>query len=173
MGSSMVTEGLEPVTDTSNPWFIETRNLNGPIKPWCPTWECSRNNVFLMLHSARASCPLNIWKTYWNDPNKPSRTCLIEQTLGTGLVITSKGQGPVPDSSPVSDWQSMGTRTQIRLIRPCHIEKGCSSNDVLTTLHSADNGRPLDTWIPYKGGPGEALNKHALAIGIGIESVSW
>jgi len=35
----------------SNSWFMETGNLNGPIKPWCPTWECSQNNAFLALHS--------------------------------------------------------------------------------------------------------------------------
>jgi len=37
-------------------------------------------------------------------------------------------------------------------------------------LHPADNGRPLNTCVPYKGGLGEALNKHAMAIEIGIES---
>jgi len=117
--------------------------------------------------------PAHHWKGVQSlMPNMPNHVILleIEQTLETGLVITSEGQEPVPDSSPVSDRQSMGTRTQICPIRPCHVEKACLPDDALTMLHSTDNGRPLDTWIPYKGGPRKALNKHAMTTGIGFES---
>ena len=72
----------------SNPWFMSTGNLNGPINPWCPTQECLQNDAFLALHSARAGCPLNIWETYWNDLNKPSQTCLMASTLETDLIWT-------------------------------------------------------------------------------------
>jgi len=72
----------------SNPWFMETGNLNRPIKPWCPTRECSQNDVFLALHSTRASCPLDTLKIYWNDPKEPSQTCLMANTLETDLIWT-------------------------------------------------------------------------------------
>jgi len=72
----------------SNPSIMETRNLNGLIKPWCSTWECSRNDMFLALHSTRAGCPLDTLKIYWNDPKEPSWTCLMANTLETDLLWT-------------------------------------------------------------------------------------
>jgi len=72
----------------SNPSIMQTGNLNGLIKPWCPTWECLWNDVFLVLHSARAGCPLDTLKIYWNDPKEPSRTCLTANTLETDLLWT-------------------------------------------------------------------------------------
>jgi len=84
----MVTEGLEPVPDASNPWFMENGTLIAPIKPWCGVLECSRNDAFLALHSTRAGCPLDTLKIYWNDPKEPSRTCLTANTLETDLLWT-------------------------------------------------------------------------------------
>jgi len=59
-----------------------------PIKPWYGILECSQNDAFSVLHSARAGCPLDTLKIYWNDPKEPSQTCLTANTLETDLLWT-------------------------------------------------------------------------------------
>ena len=84
----MVTKGLEPVPDASNPWFVEKGTLITLIKPWCGILECLRNDTFSALHSTRAGCPLDTLKIYWNDPKESSWTCLTANTLETDLLWT-------------------------------------------------------------------------------------